>query len=120
MEEVYIEQPQGFENFHFLNHGFKLENALHGLKQAPRSWYDKLNTFLIENSLTLVKLIPPFYTKREGKDILIVQIYVYGLIFGAIDECLCKDFAKFIQEGFEMSMMGKLNFFIGLQIKQKG
>jgi hypothetical protein len=76
--------------------------------------------FLLKTILTLVKLIPPFYTKREGKDILNVQIYVYVLIFGAIDECLCKDFTNCIQEEFEMSMMGKLNFFIRLQIKQKG
>jgi hypothetical protein len=74
----------------------------------------------LKTVLTLVKLIPPIFTKREGKDILIVQIYVYDLIFGSICECLCKDFAKCIQEEFEMSMMGKLNFFIGLQIKQKG
>ena len=49
-----------------------------------------------------------------------MQMYVYNLIFGAIDECLCKVFAKSIQEEFKMSMMEKFNFFIGLQIKQKG
>jgi hypothetical protein len=49
---------------------------------------------------------------------LIVQIYVDDIIFGATNESLCKDFAKYRQEEFKMSMMEKLNFFIGLQIKQ--
>jgi hypothetical protein len=49
---------------------------------------------------------------------LIVQIYVDDIIFGATNESLFKDFAKYRQEEFKMSMMEKLNFFIGLQIKQ--
>ena len=49
---------------------------------------------------------------------LIVQIYVDNIIFGATNESLCKDFAKCMQGEFEMSMMGELNFFLGLQIKQ--
>ena len=46
-EEVYVEQPSGFESFNFLNHVFKLKNVLYGLKQAHRAWYERLNKFLI-------------------------------------------------------------------------
>jgi hypothetical protein len=67
MEEVYVEQPQGFENFHFLNHGFKLEKALYGLKQAPRACYDKLNTFLIENSFNIGKIDTTYFYKERRK-----------------------------------------------------
>jgi hypothetical protein len=49
---------------------------------------------------------------------LIVQIYIDDIIFDAINEYLCKDFAKCLQDKFEMSMMRELNFFFGLQIKQ--
>ena len=42
-EEVYIEQPPGFENHAFPNHIFRLNKALYGLKQAPRAWYERLS-----------------------------------------------------------------------------
>jgi len=51
-EQVFVEQPPGFENHTFLNHLFKLNKALYGLKQAPRAWYDRLSTFLIENNFS--------------------------------------------------------------------
>jgi hypothetical protein len=52
------------------------------------------------------------------KDILIVQIYVDDIIFGSTNENLCKEFSKTMQDEFEMIMMGEINFFLGLQIKQ--
>lgn len=91
---------------------------MYGLKQAPRAWYERLKTFLIENDFNIGKIDTTLFTKRKGKDILIVQIYVDDIIFGATNESLCKEFAKCMQEEFEMSMMGELNFFLGLQIKQ--
>ncbi|GMI79777.1 hypothetical protein HRI_001647000 [Hibiscus trionum] len=80
-EEVYVEQPPGFEDSKFPNHVFKLTKALYGLKQAPRAWYERLSNFLIEKGFE-------------------------------------KEFAKLMQGEFEMSMMGELSFFLGLQIKQ--
>ena len=47
MEKVYVEQPQGFENFNFPDYVFKLKNTLYGLKQSTRAWYAKLKSFLI-------------------------------------------------------------------------
>ena len=51
-KEVYVEQPPGFENKSLPNHVFKLTKALYVLKQAPRAWYDRLSTFLLENNFT--------------------------------------------------------------------
>ncbi|CAL9126648.1 unnamed protein product, partial [Musa textilis] len=51
-EEVYVEQPPGFENSLFPKHVFKLTKALYGLKQAPRAWYERLSSFLISNDFT--------------------------------------------------------------------
>jgi len=51
-------------------------------------------------------------------DILLVQIYVDDIIFGSTNDSLCKEFSQDMQNEFEMSMMGELNFFLGLQIKQ--
>ena len=50
-EEVYVEQPKGFEDLNFLNHVYRLKKALYGLKQAPRSWYGRLITYLLEKNV---------------------------------------------------------------------
>jgi hypothetical protein len=44
-EEVYVEQPLGFENNRYPDHMYKLSKALYGLKQAPRTWYECLRDF---------------------------------------------------------------------------
>ncbi|GJW15890.1 retrovirus-related pol polyprotein from transposon TNT 1-94 [Tanacetum coccineum] len=58
------------------------------------------------------------FTKRSKSHLVIVQIYVDDIIFGSTSQNLCDDFAKIMHDEFEMSMMGELNFFLGLQIKQ--
>jgi hypothetical protein len=57
-EEVYVEQPSGFEDEEYPNHVYKLHKALYELKQAPRAWYECLRDFLIENGFRMVSQIP--------------------------------------------------------------
>ena len=57
------------------------------------------------------------FLKKEDKNLLVVQIYIYDIIFGATKYLLCEIFARLMQEEFEMSMMEELTFFLGLQIK---
>ena len=64
------------------------------------------------------KLIKPFFIKKTEHDILLVQIYVGDIIFGATKESLCKEFSVIMQNEFEMFMMGELKYFLGLQIYQ--
>ena len=117
-EEVYVEQPLRFGSFNFPNHVFKLKKALYGLKQAPRAWYERLSKFLISSGFKMGKIDTTLFIKLRENDILIVQIYVDDIIFGATNVSLCEEFAKSMHSEFEMSMMGELNFFLGLQIKQ--
>ncbi|KAK6123422.1 hypothetical protein DH2020_042845 [Rehmannia glutinosa] len=121
-EEVYVEQPPGFEQKTLGDKVYKLKKALYGLKQAPRAWYDTLSQFLTENGFTKGftrgKVDTTLFVFEKGQDCLLVQIYVDDIIFGATNESLCKKFSKLMQGEFEMSMMGELNFFLGLQIKQ--
>jgi len=56
-EEVYVSQPQGFEDHKHPNHVFKLKKALYGLKQAPRQWYERLSSFLLSHSYEEAKQI---------------------------------------------------------------
>ena len=117
-ENVFVEQPPGFESHKFPDHVFKLNKALYGLKQAPRAWYERLSKFLIENDFVRGSVDKTLFIKRKDQDLLVVQIYVDDIIFGATDETFCQEFAKLMQGEFEMSMMGELTFFLGLQIKQ--
>jgi hypothetical protein len=64
------------------------------------------------------KLEITLFLMFDGKDMLIVQIYVDDIIFGSTNENLCKEFSKTMQDEFVMSMMGELKFLLGLQIKQ--
>ncbi|GKV48215.1 hypothetical protein SLEP1_g55041 [Rubroshorea leprosula] len=117
-EEVYVEQPLGFEDSSYPNHVYKLSKALYGLKQAPRAWYERLSSFLLANGFSRGRVDTTLFVKNKGQDILIVQIYVDDIVFGATNDFLCQEFSKAMQGEFEMSMMGELNFFLGLQIKQ--
>ena len=116
-EEVYVKQPPCFEDHEYPNHVFKLNKALYGLKQAPRAWYERLNKFLIDNGFTHGNIDPMLFLKKENEELLIVQIYMDDIIFGATKDYLCEEFAKLMNGEFEMSMMRKLNYFLGLQIR---
>lgn len=117
-EEVFVEQPPGFINPTFPNYVYKLDKALYGLKQAPRAWYETLTNFLIEKGFTRGKVDTTLFLRKHKDSTLLVQIYVDDIIFGSTDIKLCERFAKLMQSKFEMSMMGELTFFLGLQVKQ--
>jgi hypothetical protein len=117
-EEVYVEQPPGFENSEYPNHVYKLSKALYGLKQAPRAWYECLRDFLITNGFKVGKADPTLFTKTVAKDLFACQIYVDDIIFGSTNKSTCEEFSRIMIQKFEMSMMGELKYFLGFQIKQ--
>ncbi|MDQ9479145.1 reverse transcriptase domain-containing protein, partial [Serratia marcescens] len=102
-EDVYVEQPPGFQNNTLPNHVFKLDKALYGLKQAPRAWYDTLSKFLIENEFVIGSVDKTLFRLNKGDNILLVQVYVDDIIFGSTDPKLSNKFAKLMQDKFEMS-----------------
>ena len=117
-EEMFVKQPPGFEDLKHPNHVYKLKKSLYGLKQAPRVWYDKLSNLLIENDFKRGQVDTTLFRRTIEKDILVVQIYVDDIIFGSTNASLCKEFSKLMQDEFEISMMGELMFFLGIQINQ--
>ncbi|GJY25969.1 retrovirus-related pol polyprotein from transposon TNT 1-94 [Tanacetum coccineum] len=117
-EEVYVAQPPGFIDFAKPNHVYRLKKALYELKQAPKAWYDRLKAFLIKHDYTIRMVDNTLFTKKKDLNLIIVQIYVDKIIFGSTCQEMCDDFAKIMHDEFEMSMMGELNFFLGIQIKQ--
>ncbi|GKC36144.1 retrovirus-related pol polyprotein from transposon TNT 1-94 [Tanacetum coccineum] len=117
-EEVYVSQPDGFVDKDNPNYVYKLKKALYGLKQAPRAWYDMLSSFLISQDFSKGSVDPTLFVRRDGKELLLVQIYVDDIIFVASKPELCDLFSKIMCSKFKMSMMGKISFFLGLQISQ--
>ncbi|GJY48139.1 retrovirus-related pol polyprotein from transposon TNT 1-94, partial [Tanacetum coccineum] len=117
-EEVYVSQRDGFVNPDFPDHVYRLKKALYGLKQAHRAWYDKLSSFLLKYHFTKGIVDPTLFTRRHGGDILLVQVYVNDIIFGSTNPDFLKRFSNLMKNNFEMSMMGELKFFLGLQVHQ--
>ncbi|GJW55901.1 retrovirus-related pol polyprotein from transposon TNT 1-94 [Tanacetum coccineum] len=82
-EEVYVSQPDGFVDPDNPNHVYKLKKARYGLKQAPRAWYDMLSSFLISKDFSKGLVDPTLLIRKEGNELLLVQIYVDDIIFAA-------------------------------------
>jgi hypothetical protein len=117
-EEVYVEQPKGFQDPHHPHHVFKLKKALYDLKQAPRAWYERLTTYLLAKGFTRGEADRTLFIRNQGTHKLIAQIYVDDIIFGATLDSLAHEFYEEMKQEFEMSMIGELNYFLGLQVKQ--
>ncbi|GKB06519.1 putative ribonuclease H-like domain-containing protein [Tanacetum coccineum] len=119
-EEVYVCQPHGFEDPQFPDKVYKVEKALYGLHQAPRAWYETLSTYLLENGFRRGTIDKTLFIKKDRGDILLVQVYVDDIIFGSTKKSLCDEFEQIMHKRFQMSSMGELTFFLGLQVQQKG
>ncbi|GKC78348.1 retrovirus-related pol polyprotein from transposon TNT 1-94 [Tanacetum coccineum] len=109
-EEVYVSQPDGFLDPDSPNHVYKLKKALYGLKQAPCAWYDILSSFLISQDFSKGSVDPTLFIRKVYVDdnnlCLLQHLSVVNI------------FAKIMCSKFKMSMMGKISFFLGLQIFQ--
>nr|GEZ47090.1 retrovirus-related Pol polyprotein from transposon TNT 1-94 [Tanacetum cinerariifolium] len=117
-EDVYVCQPEGFIDADHPSHVYKLKKALYGLKQAPRAWYDKFSTFLLQNHFFKGIIDPTLFIRRFNNDILVVQVYVDDIIFGSTHPTYIQLFSDLMKIRFEMSMMGEMTFFLGLQVNQ--
>ncbi|GJT10384.1 retrovirus-related pol polyprotein from transposon TNT 1-94 [Tanacetum coccineum] len=117
-EEVYVSQPEGFVDLDRPHHVYRLKKALYGSKQAPRVWYDTLSKFLLAQGFSKGVVDPTLFIRKIGKHTLHVQIYVDDIIFASTDPRDYDCFSNEMSSKFQMSMMGQISFFLGLQISQ--
>ena len=96
----------------------RLKKALYGLKQAPRAWYDRLTTYLLDHGFKRGQANWTLFVKRDEKSLLVAQVYVDDIVFWSTIDHLAHEFSKEMKREFEMSMVGELNYFLGLQVKQ--
>ncbi|GJU79975.1 retrovirus-related pol polyprotein from transposon TNT 1-94 [Tanacetum coccineum] len=111
---VYFSQPQGFVDLDNPTHVYRLKKALYGLKQAPRAWYDMLSSFLQSQKFSKGVFDLILFTRKEGKDILMVHIYVDDIIYVSTDPSLCDKFADIMSSKFKKLLMGKMSLFLKL------
>nr|KAJ0216892.1 hypothetical protein LSAT_V11C300128750 [Lactuca sativa] len=118
-EEVFLNQPPGFVDKDHPDYVYRLDKVVYGLKQAPRAWYETLTSYLLENGYRRGAIDNTLFIKKKGSYMVLVQIYVDDIIFGSPNETLSKEFAEIMSQRFEMSMMGKMTFFLGLEVQQQ-
>jgi uncharacterized membrane protein YciS (DUF1049 family) len=97
---------------------YKLKKALYGLKQAPRVWYERLRELLLSKGFMMGKVDTTLFTKKIGKNLFVLQIYVDDIIFGSTNQDICEEFGRMMANEFKISMIRELSYFLGLQIKQ--
>jgi len=117
-EKVYVEQPKGFIDPSFPSHVYRLKKALYGLKQAPRAWYERLTQFLVNQGYRKGGTDKTLFVKDDNGRLMIAHIYVDDIVFGGMSNKMVQHFVQQMQSKFEMSLVGELNYFLGLQVKQ--
>jgi hypothetical protein len=99
-EDVYIEQPKGFQLLENKDYVCRLKKALYGLKQAPRAWYSRLDRYIQQRGFRKGRVENSLYIKETRDIILLIEFYVDDIIFGSDDDRLSQKFAKDMQNEF--------------------
>ena len=117
-EEIFIEQPEGFVVQGSEDKVYKLKKALYGLKQAPRAWYARINSYLLDLGFHRSPVEPTLYVNIENDERLIVSVYVDDLLITGSKDALVNKFKNQMRAEFEMSDLGEMHFFLGMEITQ--
>ncbi|TYK12007.1 copia protein [Cucumis melo var. makuwa] len=118
-EEVYLEQPPGYSVKGQEDKVLKLKKALYGLKQAPRMWNSRINKYFLDNGYLRCPYEHSLYIKVNGHgDILVVCLYVDDLIFTGNCASMFEDLKKAMTQEFEMTDIGLMSYYLGIEVKQ--
>ena len=115
-EEVYMDQPLGYEDLDHPNHVCKLKKALYGLKQAPRAWHERIAQYLVTIGFVMADADHSLYLCKSEKGLVFGTIYVDDLIIRGdhLDEV--EKVKGLLKHKIEMKNVGELKFFLGIKI----
>ena len=117
-EEIYVEQLEGFVKEGEKDKVYLLKKALYGLKQALRAWYNRINEHLLDLGFAKSLSESTLYVKHNGVGIPIISLYVDDLLVTGNHTSLVEKFKLEMMEVFEMTDLGLMTFFLGMEIKQ--
>ena len=118
-EELYVKQSEGFVVVGKEHWVLRLRKALYGLKQTPRAWYFKLHKCLLALGFIKSRYEQAVYLKQSSHVKVIVGVYVDDLIVTGSRVEDVDNFKKQMMEVFEMSDLGSLSTYLGIEIKQR-
>nr|GEU60672.1 hypothetical protein [Tanacetum cinerariifolium] len=118
-QDVYVQQPQGYVVKNNEHKVYKLQKALYGLKQAPRAWFSRIEAYFDKEGFTRSSCEHALFIKTtsDGK-LLFVNIYVDDLLYTGNDEGMLDEFKSSMKDEFEMTDMGKMRYFLGIEVFQ--
>jgi hypothetical protein len=117
-EEIYVEQPAGFVIQGKEDKFYLLKKALYGLKQAPRAWYSRIDDYLTGSGFQKSLSEATLYVKRINDDVLIISLYVDDLLVTGSNTEQVEKFKQNMIQVFEMTDLGFMSFFLGMEIIQ--
>jgi hypothetical protein len=117
-EEIYMAQPEGFEDTKSPTHVCRLKKSLYGLKQSPRQWNKEINDCFVQYGLEWCKIEPCIYYKRDGASIMFVAIYVDDLILAGNTPEDMEDLKNSLNSQYKMKDLGEPRLFLGMEIKR--
>ena len=116
-EDVFVEQPQGYEVAGKKNMVYKLHKTLYGLKQAPKAWFSRIEAYIVnEGFVSSSSEQTLLFIKQKGDKILIVNIYVDDILFTSNDEKLLNEFKRSMMDEFDITDLGKMRYFLGIEV----
>ena len=117
-EEIYTEQPEGYAKEGEEDKVCLLKKALYGLKQAPKAWYSKIDEHLQHLGFAKSLSESTLYVKQTGDDILIISLYVDDFFVTGNNTCNVEKFKQEMMDVFEMTDLGLMTFFLGMEVVQ--
>ena len=118
-EEICVRQPEGFEVVGQEEKVYRLYKALYGLKQAPRAWYAKIDAHLLNHNFRRSSSESTLYVKQfNSQERLIISLYVDDLLVIGSNDDLVAQFKKQMESEFDMSDLGLVSYFLGMEITQ--
>lgn len=118
-EDVYIQQPKGYEVEGEEEKVYKLHKALYGLRQAPRAWFSRIEEYFIKEGFLKSPNEETLFLKANDQgNILMVSVYVDDLIYTGDCELMMKEFKLSMQQEFDMTDLGKMKYFLGIEVSQ--
>lgn len=115
-EEVYMQQPPGYEDPTKPNYVCKLDKVLYGLKQAPRAWYSRLSSKLVALGFQASKADTSLFFYSQGNIHMFVLVYVDDIIVASSSEQATKAFLQDLHDEFALKDLGELHYFLGIEV----